>query len=244
MLYSIRRLVYVLLIGIPLVVATAQEPPRAQIGVFACEQQPQTKRSAVLAFRSGARAYIEATVRVAATGRDELSGEQTHKCHADWTLHIAAPAQEQFQPAPAFSFTEREFEAGYSTDGSTYYGGSVLGWSPDGDLLLAYAQIGAYEDWFLPIPLVYSMSENKVWAVDLRPLFAPRTKKGCDLHFNPLGFSPDGRVVFEAEPFDYADQNCFRQSRWLLDFRREKLSPASPALKPQLGTGILVGKND
>ncbi|HYH00556.1 MAG TPA: hypothetical protein VD837_15585, partial [Terriglobales bacterium] len=122
--------------------------------------------------------------------------------------------------------------------------GSVLGWSPEGDLLLAYAQIGAYEDWFMPIPVVYSIGEKRSWAVDLRPIFAKRTAKDCDLHFNPLGFVPDGKVVFDAEPFEYVDQNCFRASRWLLDFRTKAVSPTERKANAAIEFKTTFGKND
>lgn len=238
------KLIFALLSPIiVLTTALAEEPSRAYIGVFACEQQPQAKRSAVLVSQTGARAYIEAKVRVVATGRDEPSGEPSHKCRADWTLHVAAAGEDSFHPVSAYSFDEK-FETGFSTDGSTYYGGSVLGWSFDGSLLLAYAQIGAWEDWFLPVPVVYSASEKQTWTVDLRPAFARRTPKDCDLHFNPLGFSTEGKVVFDVEPFEYVDQACFKPGRWVLDFRTKAVSPAARSTKPQIAFKSVVGKND
>ncbi|HYG97846.1 MAG TPA: hypothetical protein VD837_01855, partial [Terriglobales bacterium] len=104
--------------------ALAQDPPRAYIGVFACQQQPQTKRSATLVSKTGAQAYIEANVRVVASRRDESSGEPSHKCRVDWTLHVAASGQTTFEAVPVHSYTEKEFNVGFSTDASTYYGGS------------------------------------------------------------------------------------------------------------------------
>lgn len=227
-----RLLVSAMLLTFAFPALQAQDAPTAHIDVFACQQRPQTKRSPILVSQSGARAYIEAAVRVIATAPDQSSGELAHKCRAVWTLHVAAPGENKFETIPAYSLTEKAFEANFSTDGSMYYGGSVIGWSQDGDLLLAYAQIGAYEDWFLPIPVVYSFTERKSWVVDLQPVFAKRTSKECDLHFDPLGFSQDGKVVLDISPFAYVEpQSCFSRSRWLLEFRTKSVTPATKATK-------------
>lgn len=217
---------------------------RAYIGVFACEQQPQTKRTATLVSKSDAGAYLEARVRVVATRRDNPEDEPSHKCRADWTLYVAAPGAKNFAAVPVYGYAEKDFVNGFAADASTYYGGSVMGWSPDGELLLGYAHIGAYEDWFLPIPVVYSMSEKKAWAVDLRAIFAKRTKQDCDLHFDPLGFSADGKVVVDIAPFDYVDQSCFRHGRWLLDFRTGAMIRTVNSAQAKIEFKSAVGKNE
>lgn len=217
---------------------------KAYIGVFACEQQPQIKRTATLVSNFGARAYLEAKVRVVATTRDPSHGETAHKCRANWTLYVAEPGAKNFAAVPVYGYVEKNLVNGFATDASTYYGGSVMGWSPDGKLLLSYAHIGAYEDWFLPIPVVYSMSEKKAWAVDLRPIFAKRTKPECDLHFNPLGFSANGKVVVDIAPFEYVDQSCFRRDRWLLDFRTGAVMRTATSAEAKLEFKLAEGRND
>ncbi len=76
--------------------------------MFACERQPQTKRTATLVSKSGAGAYLEAKFRVVAATRDNREDEPSHKCRADWTLHVAAPGARDFAAVPVYGHTEKE----------------------------------------------------------------------------------------------------------------------------------------
>lgn len=175
--------------------------------------------------KSGARAFLEATAKVIAT-RDKGDGNATHKCRTDWKLHIAGTGESTSHQSVVYSYTEPEFTQQFGGDSSLYFGGGVLQWSTDGNLLLAQAQVGGYEDWFKLTSIVYRLSDNKSWATDLTGLLTKQQRvssEACALAARIVGFASDNRVLVEAEPFEWVEpRGCFPKSTWLIDFEAGK----------------------
>lgn len=220
MINRTASLLFLVLIIVP------QSSAKSQLAVFACRQIPATERTGVFRSRSGARAFLDATARVIATGKS-AEGDRTHRCRTDWKLHVAAPGEDSFREFVVYSYTDPEFSQVFGGDSSIYFGGELLEWSADGTMLLAQIQISNYEDWYTRVPVVYRLNDRKWWATDLNKLYErqPRpNSKPCALATRILGFAPDNRVLVEAEPFEWADvKNCLPKTTWLLDFEAGRL---------------------
>lgn len=98
----------------------------------------------------------------------------------------------------------------------------IQGWSSDGNVLLA-TTVTAAGDWDETTPAIYSAKESTLWVVPLAPIFRNRKNPPCDLSFWPLGFTPKGKIVFEAgaldEPYlNQGEKPCFERSFWTLDY--------------------------
>jgi hypothetical protein len=188
---------------------------------FPCAQVPRTERTGVLKSNDGVRAFLEVSVKVSLTRRN-VDGDISHKCDAVWILHVAEQGENSFRQYVVHTSIEPEFTSVFGADSSLYFGGGVLEWSADGNLLLMQAQIGGSEDWFALTPIVYRRSDRRWWATDLVKLYERQHRlnsRPCPLFTHVVGFSADNRVLVEAEPFEWAESKyCFPKGAWLLDF--------------------------
>jgi len=101
----------------------------------------------------------------------------------------------------------------------------LIGWSQNGVRLLA-AVVTAGGDWDETTPVVYDFQQQKWWRVELTPVFGKVIPTNCGVYFRPTGFTANGEVLILAGPFDDEEQ-CFKKSRWTLDYRKHTVRKIS-----------------
>lgn len=101
----------------------------------------------------------------------------------------------------------------------------LIDWSPDSRLLVAHLITWVYESegWSNEM-LLYDAQSGHLARVDLSRIFSKHLKRSCAAYGAILGFDPNSRVVFEAQPAtDPTDEEVNgpfcgkKRSRWLID---------------------------
>src|SRR5215475_8862143 len=73
------------------------------LAIFPCRKLAISEKTDISKSKSGARAFLEATARVIATGATP-EGDPTHKCRTDWKLHIALPGESAFREFVVYTY--------------------------------------------------------------------------------------------------------------------------------------------
>jgi hypothetical protein len=116
----------------------------------------------------------------------------------------------------------------------------LVDWSPDGRQLMFILSWNTDATDFFPNCLLlydpaYGVFKECGFAARA---FQQKVNKECDVLVNPVGFSPEGKVVVTAQPFyvndEMSEPACVdKNGTWLLDPESEKLSPLPDDYKVQ-----------
>jgi hypothetical protein len=203
-------------------IAAEESKPLADAGIVTCDDHAPNSSPKWVTSKAGYAAAVELSVTITGTG-------DSRHCVTDWKLHIRAKDgkertvsvdQRDDTPKNAEWVEENSFE--------------IDEWSKDGAMVLA-SQIEAQGDWDETTPIVFDFKTNAYHRVELFPLFKRLIPAGCDVVYQALGFSSDGRVLIMAMSTDGDRETvaklCFPESRWKLDFQQNRISPVPPSRK-------------
>lgn len=172
----------------------------------------RSARTPVRQSPKGYRAYGEVSV--------EVNGED---CENTTKLYIAKP-------------NESEFKVVYTTSEDGGNGIRLVGWSPNGDRLLAEVTFWAYESdaGFGFIPLIYDSSSNSAKEVQAMDKTLMRLLgSGCSFEDHVRGWKTDERLLVRVSPSfgvdEDEDSSCVKEPRlFLYDLQRDTLQPIQP----------------
>lgn len=168
-----------------------------------------------------------------------------------YRAYAAVEAKEVKKTVASASGCERHWSLVISTDyGATFQGirtdppeelddddaevsrFEIVGWSADGNLLLANMLQGAGESRF-DTAVLYDFKTGQAQIIDVEPAARTAAPAGCYVAGAPLGLTGDGRVVLSVTPpyedLEPGQKPCFRRSDWVMapDSRIVAMLPAS-----------------
>jgi hypothetical protein len=165
--------------------------------------------------KSGFAAAVEirASVTQAGDGR---------RCTTSWIVHRRGE-DGQVSTIKVAERDDRPDEGGWSQENSF----EIDAFSRDGKKVLL-SQIEAQGDWDETTPIVFDLTNNMRWRIELHPLFKEQIPADCSVVYRALEFTSEGSVLISAAStetdLEVGTKPCFANSLWELNYRNKKIT--------------------